>query len=149
MVSGSVWLCPELIYCHTLEVAKDHPRSSLEEAAGSSDCGSGRRELWPSPLARAEHPAKPGLTPAWGGAWGGWLSSRHVQPMPCHLPARHGSPGLAKTGASLRDSLATNRLGFGCNLVCLYHPWEPQGGFEDEFISSVWAEVLLPLCSSL
>lgn len=66
VVSGSVWLCPELIYCHTLEVAKDHPRSSLEEAAGSSDCGSGRRELWPSPLACAEHPAKPGLTPAWG-----------------------------------------------------------------------------------
>lgn len=60
---------------------------------------------------------------------------------PCHLPAWHGSPGLGKTGASLQSSLATEGLGFGCNLLCLYHPFEPQCGFEGEFISSVWAEV--------
>lgn len=66
--------------------------------------------------------------------------------MPCHLPACHGSPGLGKTEASLWGSLATDRLGFVCNLLSLYHTWEPQGGFEGvilwrKFMSSVWAEV--------
>lgn len=61
--------------------------------------------------------------------------------MPCHLSACHGSPGQGKTGASLRGSLATDRLGFGCNLLSLYHTWELQGGFEGEFMSSARAEV--------
>lgn len=66
---GGVRLCvavPNIDLLPCLEVAKDHPRSSLEEAADSGDWRNGRKELWPSPQARAEHPTKPGLTPAWG-----------------------------------------------------------------------------------
>lgn len=107
------------------------PKEQLGGGCGHSDWGGGRRELWPSPLARAEHPTKPGLTPAWGER--GEDDSAPTMPSQCH-----GSPRLGKTGASLRGILVTDRLGFGC---CLYHPWEPQGGFEGESVSLVWAEV--------
>lgn len=62
MFSGSVWLCPPLIYRNTLEVAKVQPRSGAVAnscpAEAMAEAGEGGNPGKP----HRQNPAKPGLT---------------------------------------------------------------------------------------